>query len=849
MRSIGDLSLPVFFRSLHISGLHHVPPTNTPLIVCSNHPNTILDVAMLASHMRERRPLHFWAKSDFFHNRLLGFILTSSGNISVDRKNKSNQSLFHATFQAMKAGGAIALFPEGGSYTIPKLASLKMGAAWAALEYSRYLQLAQQGERVQTGVSILPTAVVYDDKSVFRSRAMLKFGKPLSLDGYIDEFLSLPSTVEAEVQGCNSATSKVRTQAGQEPSALDTAENAVRSSKTQPCSCDGYASRADRAVARLTADLQTAMEELTFNAPDWETFQAVRVARELIFELHDAQAVSERMHQYVELSRALMTLLTLERSSRPYNVKRQSTQTRRALFTYSSILHLAHVDNLTLARTVTEPRRLSAPLTRFLLRLPVYIPIFALTLIPTYVLPGRVAHYFAAREQESLSSVKTLVGFLFTSLLYSTLALKTLSWIRWSPPALLVAVAGVWWLHDLNRTFVDEAYALVKQLSLAWRMYAANVPASPATLIADAHVGKQKHNVEPQAEALFFYGTLVHPNILARVIGNDGAHLTVQNAVLDGAKLFHVKGADYPGLLHVASSPASINAVKGTLVTGLTRADLRCLDAFEGDEYVRTRVDVIPDPAARAESNAERIANAASAPLDAILCGLDNARIGSLCVSTHKRVQAQVYTWIAGRDKLHDHVWQFDVFAQIHAANWLGQADVKQQDEYDMVDRVRFGSDDSSTCTAAVNSDADPRFEQDVHAWIARHASTLVEDGRIQSAVVEVCKMLADQPSIQFFVDLAFTKQTAVSRPKLADRGLLNALCRARIAARSELQELIAAVAGVEDQELKQAVETLMDAKLEALGRIGATTTPEAAWPFESLLRQRENYVECRKTL
>ena len=30
----------------------------------------------------------------------------------------------------------------------------------------------------------------------------------------------------------------------------------------------------------------------------------------------------------------------------------------------------------------------------------------------------------------------------------------------------------------------------------------------------------------------FFYGTLLHPKVLKRVIGNDGQHLTIRPAVL-----------------------------------------------------------------------------------------------------------------------------------------------------------------------------------------------------------------------------------------------------------------------------------------------------------------------------
>ncbi|EST08705.1 AIG2-like protein [Kalmanozyma brasiliensis GHG001] len=801
MRSIGDVSLPLFFSSLQISSPHVVPSSNTPVIVCSNHSNTILDVAILASHYPERRPLHFWAKAGFFTNAFSRFILTSSGNIKVDRRNKNNQSLFEGTFEAMKAGGAIALFPEGGSYTIPKLAKLKMGAAWAALEYSRYLQL-QEGE-AKTAVKILPTAVVFDDKSVFRSRAVLKFGEPISLDRYIGEFLSAPSPEEFASKNVAARVSGIQVEDGTVPA---TPESMTRTNTSQ--GGEAYASPAHRAVARLTADLEKALQELTFNAPDWETFQSVRLARELIFELHSDKEVREDMTQYVELSRALMTLLTLH--------SRKSVAARRALFTYSSMLNLCDVDNLTLARTIplSSSRAFWSPLKSFLLRLPIYAPIYSLTLIPTYLLPNALAHHYAGREEESLSSVKTLFGWLFTTMLYSTLVVRTMAWARWSPPGLLVGLAGVWWLHDLNRSCIDGAYGLVKRVRFGWRVWRAGVsPSSVAPVKAEEHKGR----------SLFFYGTLVHPKILSRVIGNDGSHLKVQNAVLDGARLYHVKNAEYPGLLKEPSTSSSVKAVKGTLVSGLTLSDVQRLDAFEGDEYTRSLVSVLPDPAAPIETNATRIANAGNAPLHAILAGLTPNRIAELVSSEGSKVDAEVYTWSAGRDKLEDKVWEFDAFARTHAHNWVGEGPVEHEHEYQLVDRVvdRLAAE----TTATIINPTPPEEEGD--AWVDAYVKTLIEgDGR--EDVGKVCRMLLEKPSIQWFVDRTFAKG---QRPRKGDRNMLRALFRARAGAKLALQELISAVEEG-DGEVREALELLVEAKRRALAKVGAHLTVDSGWPF-----------------
>ena len=100
-------------------------------------------------------------------------ILLSSGNIPVDRKSKDRQGLFKGTFEALANGEAVALFPEGTSYTEPRIMQIKDGAAWAALEYTKWVQggdAAKAGKKkANPQVTIIPAAIVYTNKSKYRS--------------------------------------------------------------------------------------------------------------------------------------------------------------------------------------------------------------------------------------------------------------------------------------------------------------------------------------------------------------------------------------------------------------------------------------------------------------------------------------------------------------------------------------------------------------------------------------------------------------------------------------------------------------------------------------------------------
>jgi len=73
----------------------------------------LFGVRYAAVSMPYKRLVHYWAKSGLFAHPLAKFILTSSGVIPVDRKNKDNQVLFKATFEAFAQNEVVGIFPEG----------------------------------------------------------------------------------------------------------------------------------------------------------------------------------------------------------------------------------------------------------------------------------------------------------------------------------------------------------------------------------------------------------------------------------------------------------------------------------------------------------------------------------------------------------------------------------------------------------------------------------------------------------------------------------------------------------------------------------------------------------------
>jgi 1-acyl-sn-glycerol-3-phosphate acyltransferase len=73
----------------------------------------IVDPAVLANTFPHKRRLHFWAKNSLFGNKYFNLVLASGGVVPVDRTTKNNKALFSATFEVLKLGEVVALFPEG----------------------------------------------------------------------------------------------------------------------------------------------------------------------------------------------------------------------------------------------------------------------------------------------------------------------------------------------------------------------------------------------------------------------------------------------------------------------------------------------------------------------------------------------------------------------------------------------------------------------------------------------------------------------------------------------------------------------------------------------------------------
>ena len=173
----------LFFRRVEVSGVEHVPATGGGILIAW-HPNGLVDPALIISCFPRR--VVFGARHGLFKWPVVGRLMQALGTVPIfrasdlkdaddDTRRAANQKSLDAMAQAVCDGGFAALFPEGVSHDDPFLQELKSGAARL---YYRAKQLCDEN-----GVPpvIVPVGLHYDNKTAFRSDALVEFHAPLEL--------------------------------------------------------------------------------------------------------------------------------------------------------------------------------------------------------------------------------------------------------------------------------------------------------------------------------------------------------------------------------------------------------------------------------------------------------------------------------------------------------------------------------------------------------------------------------------------------------------------------------------------------------------------------------------------
>jgi hypothetical protein len=159
----------VFYREIRVEGLPTDEPKG-PLIVLSNHPNTLMDPFLVVSQLR--RPVFFLANASLFRHPFANWFLSTFFCIKVERPQDvgrpiDNARAFQKSRLHLESGGALYMAPEGTCFWEYKLRPLKTGVARIALDS---LQAGACRE-----ITFLLAGIHYESPAHFRSRSVLRF--------------------------------------------------------------------------------------------------------------------------------------------------------------------------------------------------------------------------------------------------------------------------------------------------------------------------------------------------------------------------------------------------------------------------------------------------------------------------------------------------------------------------------------------------------------------------------------------------------------------------------------------------------------------------------------------------
>ncbi|MDX6271973.1 MAG: glycerol-3-phosphate O-acyltransferase / dihydroxyacetone phosphate acyltransferase [Acidobacteriota bacterium] len=256
-----SIALRLFFRRIEIGGARNVPP-DEPLVFVSNHPNGLIDPALIFCALPRR--ISFLAKSTLFRIPVIRFLVNAVESLPLYRRVDTAEDLtknrltFERCHALLRLNRCIALFPEGVSHNATRLLPVKTGAARIALG-AISVEPSATGGRALDCLKIVPVGLYYTSKTSFRSEALIRFGAPIEV---------------------------------------------------RPVKLDAQGEPPRESVRELSARIEEALLEVTLNVEDDEELGVVTKAQELFSSLYEGLSLRQTLSTEFDLRRRIAEKLS-----------------------------------------------------------------------------------------------------------------------------------------------------------------------------------------------------------------------------------------------------------------------------------------------------------------------------------------------------------------------------------------------------------------------------------------------------------------------------------------------------------------------------------------------------------
>jgi len=403
--------LRIFFRRIEVAGLARFP-MDGPAIVVLNHPNGLVDPAVLLC--LSPRPVSFVAKAPLFDMPIVGFLTRAIDSIPVWRReddgaaSERTRETFESACALLRKGGVLGLFPEGTSHDDPRMKPLKTGTARIALASAA--GLAGSPEPVR----IVPAGLFFTEKTTFRSSVLLVFGEP---------FVVEPSPPSEH---------------GLPPPAL---------------------------VRALTDRMRTAIDEVTLQADRDEALALAAWVEELLEPLNEGGAEPPLAREFGIRRRLLRAYADLK-ETRPREIARLATRVVR----YESLARALGLDPKAADPGLLTPVRLARTTGKTALLALLLSPAALLGFLvhyPAYTAAGTVASRYARGDQSLLATTKVLGSLIFFPVTWLVAASVAGTWLGWAAgAATFVLLPALEWAALLLSERFEPSWAALRALGL-----------------------------------------------------------------------------------------------------------------------------------------------------------------------------------------------------------------------------------------------------------------------------------------------------------------------------------------------------------------------------------------------
>lgn len=178
-----------FYKKVTVIGLENIP-NDKPVIIAPNHQNALMDPLAVVYVQKKGQPF-FLARSDIFKKPLIAKFLFKIKILPVYRmrdgkeKMKYSDEIYAKSIEVLEHNRQMLIFPEAQHINKKHVIKIKKGI-------HRIGFMLEEKNNFNANVHIIPTGIYYSSYWNFRSKVLIKFGKPFILKEYFDGYKEDP---------------------------------------------------------------------------------------------------------------------------------------------------------------------------------------------------------------------------------------------------------------------------------------------------------------------------------------------------------------------------------------------------------------------------------------------------------------------------------------------------------------------------------------------------------------------------------------------------------------------------------------------------------------------------------